>query len=69
MNNFIVKFCKQNNIGVFYNNNGFQVIHLDKVLYQSKRYSECIDFILELIIYEKYSIKDNGGKYNDWIYK
>lgn len=62
MNNFIVKYCKQNNIGVFYNNNGFQVIHLDTVLYQSKRYSDCIDFILELIIYDKHSIIDNGRK-------
>ena len=51
----IVKYCKQNDIGIFFSDELFQVRCKDVVLYQSTSYADCLEFLSEMMIVDKYT--------------
>ena len=51
----LIKYCKQNDIGIFFSNAVFQVKCKDAVLYQSSDYADCLEYISEMMIVDKYS--------------
>lgn len=51
----LIKYCKQNDINIFFSNNVFQVKCKGAILYQSSTYSDCIEYLSEMMIVDKYS--------------
>ena len=51
----IIKYCKQNEIGIFFSNAVFQVKCKGVILYQSSDYADCLEYISEMMIVDKYS--------------
>lgn len=51
----IVKYCKQNDIGIFFSDEVFQVKCKGAVLYQSSSYTDCLEFLSEMMIVDKYT--------------
>lgn len=51
----LIKYCKQNDIGIFFTNAVFQVKCKDAVLYQSSDYADCLEYLSEMMIVDKYS--------------
>lgn len=50
-------FCKRNGIHISYSNNIYQVVHdkSNSVMYQSSVFDECIDYVREVYLNDKYS--------------
>ena len=51
----LIKYCKQNDIGIFFANAVFQVKCKGAILYQSSNYSDCLEYLSEMMIVDKYS--------------
>ena len=51
----LIKYCKQNDIGIYFSNAVFQVKCKGAVLYQSSDYADCLEYLSEMMIVDKYS--------------
>lgn len=50
----IIKYCKQNDIGIYYRNDVFQVECKGAILFQSSTYTDCLEYLCELFITDKH---------------
>ena len=51
----LIKYCKQNNIGIYFANAVFQVKCKGAVLYQSSDYADCLEYLSEMMIVDKHA--------------
>lgn len=50
----LIKYCKQNDIGIYYRNDVFQVECKGAILFQSSTYTDCLEYLSELFIIDKH---------------
>ena len=67
MNSNIYDFCKRNGIHISYSNKIFQVVHdkSNSVMFQSSEFDECLDYVREVYLNDKYSNKLRVDQYEE----